>query len=281
MMCMTTVHPGRLLGCLFCGLVIGCLSTPEVTAQAIPADAQQVEHPAIGGGSLHRLENRLFVVPDEPTDVGSVTIPRIYGSLRTVHWIGETEGSSLSLRPEPDEWTVAWEDVPAETEAIVLGFDQKPKLPSELEPVTAAGDGSIMLHAYQARTEGEKLRYEPQPFKNTVGYWTVPTDRVLWQLHVDASGEFNVGILQGCGAGQGGSRAILRLQQEGETTATLEFKVLETGHFQNFQWRHLGKLSVSEPGNYSLTITPTEIAQAALMDVRAVHLVRLPSDAKK
>lgn len=278
---MTMAHPRRLLGSLLCGMLIGCLVAPQVNAQTVPVDARQVEHPAIDGGQLYRLENRLFVVPDEPTGAGSVTIPRIDGSLRAAHWLGEQGDPTVSVHPEPDEWTVEWREIPAGAKAIALDFDQEPKLPTERKPVIAAGDGSLMLHAYQAQTEGEKLRYEPQPFKNTVGYWTVPTDTVSWQLRIDAPGEFNVAILQGCGAGHGGSRAAMRLQMENKTTATLAFEVLETGHFQNFQWRHLGKVSVPEPGNYTLTIMPKEIAHGALMDVRSVHLVPLPTVGKK
>src|ERR1044072_1350534 len=33
-------------------------------------------------------------------------------------------------------------------------------------------DGSIVLLATNAVTHGKQIRYEPQPHKNTIGYWT-------------------------------------------------------------------------------------------------------------
>lgn len=272
----------RPIGSLFCAALVACLSSPPASAQAVPSDAQQIEHPAIVGGRIFRSGEKLFIVPDDLTDSGSVTLPRIYGSVRAIQWVNTNDRAAISIHPEPAEWAVRWQEVPAAAKTpagapmIVLEFDQEPRLPSEMEPVRASGDGSIRLEAYQASTDGEKLRYEPQPFKNTVGYWTVPTDTASWQLHIDEAGEFNVGILQGCGAGHGGSRASLSLQQASRSVATLQFEVVETGHFQNFQWRHLGRLSVSQAGVYSLKIAPLEIKHGALMDVRMIHLVRVP-----
>lgn len=272
----------RSIGAVWCTAIVFCLASPTASAQAVVAEAHPLEDSAISGARVYRSGHKLLILPEELTDGGSVTIPRICGSLREIRWgsSGEHGEPAPSLQPETAEWIVRWQGVPAGAQAIELEFDQEPRLPSELEPVTASGDGSLMLHAYQAVTRGEKLRYEPQTFKNTVGYWTVPTDTASWQLRIDEPGEFNVGILQGCGAGHGGSRAELRLQLEDRSAAALEFEVVETGHFQNFQWRHLGRMAVSQPGVYTLKITPLKIKQGALMDVRVIHLVRLPASTR-
>lgn len=274
-----------------CTALVLCLSSATASAQEDAFDDPFVFHPlahsAISGGRVLRRGNELFILPDELVADGSVTVPRICGSLRAIRWdsAGDNGEAAPSIHPEPAAWIVRWQGVPARARRIVLEFDQPPCLLSELKPVAANGDGSIMLHAYQAATQGEKLRYEPQPFKNTVGYWTVPTDTASWQLRIEEPGEFNVGILQGCGAGQGGSRASLTIEQNdpplafgptGQTVATLEFEVVETEHFQNFQWRHLGRMAITQPGVYTLTLAPQSIANAALMDVRAIHLIRLP-----
>ena len=103
--------------------------------------------------------------------------------------------------------------------------------------------------------------------------------------------KFNVGILQGCGKGQGGSDATISLhgpveagkyandQQPLDEAAVgqIDFQVEETGHFQNFQyWRHVGELSVSEKGVFALKVSAKKIAKAALMDFRAISLTKIP-----
>ena len=98
-------------------------------------------------------------------------------------------------------------------------------------------------------------------------------------MKVEKPGKFNVAILQGCGSGNGGSTAELKLSlasSPNDSAASLEFEVQETGHFQNFIWRHLGEVNLSEAGEYQLRISPKNLKRAALMDVRAVHLIRLP-----
>ena len=77
----------------------------------------------------------------------------------------------------------------------------------------------------------------------------------------------------------GGSTAEIALLAGAATdkpVAQIEFEVLETGHFQNFVWRHLGEINVTDAGDYQLRISPKNIKRGALMDVRAVHLIRLP-----
>jgi hypothetical protein len=252
------------------------LLPPRASAQGVPAEAEAIDHPALGDAALFRLERRLFVVPAKMTETGSAVIPRFCGSLREASGLREDDEMSVSVHPEPSRWTLRWRNADENASGVALTFDQQPRLPSELGPVSPAGDGSVMLPAHRAITSGEKLRYEPQPFKNTVGYWTETGDVATWKLRLDRAGPLNVGILQGCGEGQGGSRGTIRLIRGDRVVARLAFETIETGHFQNFRWRHLGEMIVPEPGNYTLEIVPIEIKNAALMDVRAVHLIPVP-----
>ena len=155
---------------------------------------------------------------------------------------------------------------------IEVVFDVDPVLPADCAPAVAAGDGSIMLQAYQASTFGEKLRFEPQWYKNTVGYWAVGTDYATWNLTVDQPGTYSVAVLQGCGKGQGGSDAAISLSRGGKVKAELPFQTIDTGHFQNFVWRHAGVLTAERPGDYQIRIEAVEIPRVALMDVRQLHL---------
>ena len=211
------------------------------------------------------------------TESHSVGIPRFFASLISSKWIGsDSEEDEVTVHPEPDHWIIRWKNRPATGAMIELKFDTYPYLAEETRPATPLGDGRINLHAFQARTIGKMLRFEPQSHKNTVGYWIDADDHATWRLMIMKPGEFNVGILQGCGAGQGGSEVVLSMERNGQPVDQLAFTAEETGHFQNFHWRTLGVVKVTEAGEYELTLRAKRIAKKAVMDVRQIQLVPRP-----
>lgn len=250
-------------------LVLVLLSVAPVVAQEplkrFPAaDSDGVE--------ASRDDNKILLsIKDQ--DLRTLSIPRLGSAMRSAAWSDGTE--NITVRPEQETWVLKWKDTPADAATIVLTFGSRPLLMSELQPISASTDGSYYLPAHHAKASGEKIRYEPQSYKNTVGYWVGAKDHADWSLSVSRAGKFNVCLLQGCGAKQGGSDVRLSIRDGNEVAAKVDFQVLETGHFQNFQWRTVGVLEL-EPGLQTLRIEPIKIANKALMDVRAVHLVRLP-----
>lgn len=208
-----------------------------------------------------------------------INIPRLAAPLRSVHW-SEDKDAVVTVTPEQEYWVIKWKKRPSGTANLTLEFGAAPKLLSEIIPITSQADGCYYLPAHFATAKGEKVRYEPQSHKNTVGYWVGKNDNATWTLKVDTPGRFNVGILQGCGKGQGGSDAVINIQNSTDQSSTkLDFQVEETGHFQNFKWRTIGEIELSA-GQQTLEIRPVKIANNALMDVRAIHLVRLPAPKK-
>ena len=201
------------------------------------------------------------------------SIPRLCAPLKSIAW-ESGEGPSIKFVPEIHEWVFSWKGDAPKQPCIKVVFDERPVLPNDNPKTIPAGDGSILFRADDAMTFGEKLRYEPQWYKNTVGYWTIPTDYATWQFSVDQPGTFTVAVLQGCGKGQGGSDALISVRKGDAEAAKLSFKTIDTGHFQNFRWNHLGQITIDEIGDYELRITPEKIAKNALFDVRRVHLVR-------
>ncbi len=260
--------------------------------------------PGLKGAKLFRHANSLYIQPDSPDDAGEVTVPRIAAPLRNLNWLGtlsagaapSSDPGKLSVTPEQEVWAIRWSNRPSDSSVIQLEFDAAPLIINELSPVAASGDGSFWLPAHLAVTSGEKIRYEPQSFKNTVGYWVGKQDQATWTIELPEAGKFNVAILQGCGGGQGGSQAQLEFRpiasdsnlaksspdsavtrpSNEELETSVEFEVVETGHFQNFQWRHLDNVELQQPGRYEVRVRPLKIKNAALMDIRAIHLVRLP-----
>lgn len=297
--------PIRLIAILT-GLALGSLVSPaqqltpqesqvlETSARPIPPTAKQLDAPETKGGTLWRDGNSLYLQLDRAAGEGTAEIPRVAAPLRRMDWLRPSEASgessakeSLSITPEQSYWIIRWSGQVTGAKTIRMEFAGQPHLMHELEPVSASIDESFYLPAHLATTDGEKVRYEPQSFKNTVGYWTGKQDLATWTLQLIEPGRFNVAILQGCGAGQGGSQALLELRrveneaaEQGErvgAAAAIDFEVLETGHFQNFQWRHLADVELTAPGRYEVRLSPIVIQRAALMDVRAIHLIRVPN----
>jgi arylsulfatase A len=142
----------------------------------------------------------------------------------------------------------------------------RPSTQPTTRPVEQAGDGKILLHAKDVTVHGTTVRYEPQPNKNTIGYWTNKDDWVSWDFVVKKPGKFRLVILQGCGKGSGGSEVAFRFGKQ-----SLKTTVQETGGFQNFVSRDLGTLELPE-GRHTLEVKPITKPGLAVMDLRSVTL---------
>lgn len=133
-------------------------------------------------------------------------------------------------------------------------------------PSVTPATGDIRLHAKDARIHGQTLRYEPQPNKNVLGYWTNASDWAEWEFTAPAAGTYEVDIQQGCGTGSGGALVDVKID-----TQSLTFTVQETGHFQKMILRTLGNVQLA-PGRHTLSVQPQSKPGAAVMDLRRVVL---------
>jgi hypothetical protein len=137
-------------------------------------------------------------------------------------------------------------------------------------PVPPLADGSVLLHARDAVVHGQNLRYEPQPHKNTLGFWTRVEDRAHWDFELPAPGRFRIEALVGCGPRSGGAEVEFAVGGDSRTMI-----VEETGGFQNFVRRDLGELQLPG-GRHSLHVRPRSKPGVAVMDLREVRLVKIP-----
>ncbi len=131
----------------------------------------------------------------------------------------------------------------------------------------------INLHARDAITHGTMLLYEPATNKNCLGYWTNPADFAEWKFQVARPGAYEIELWQGCGKGQGGSEVLVQVSGADGLLTESRFVVEETGHFQIFIPRKLGRVDFAQAGEYSLFIRPQKKQAGAVMDVRQVNLI--------
>jgi hypothetical protein len=134
--------------------------------------------------------------------------------------------------------------------------------------IRQAVDGSVILRAKDATTHGTTIRYEPQPHKNTIGYWTKADDWVSWDFKLRTPGSFTVELTQACGKGSGGSDYTVTIGEQ-----TLIDKVPDTGAFTNFVNRKIGTVKLDKPGDYTVSVKPITKPGPAVMDLRAITLI--------
>jgi arylsulfatase A len=138
------------------------------------------------------------------------------------------------------------------------------------KPAVTPAEGIVLLPASAATVHGERLRYEPEPYKNTLGFWTKKEDWAEWKAEVKTAGRYAVDILQGCGKGSGGAEVEFTVG-----TAKWKITVIETGHFQHFIRRPLGEVELPA-GSVTVSVKPLTKPGAAVMDLREVRLVPIP-----
>lgn len=139
--------------------------------------------------------------------------------------------------------------------------------------IVQAADGSVLLHGSNSVIHGTSVRYEAPTNKLTIGYWTKVSDWVSWDFEVTKPGMFSVEILQGCGKGSGGADVdFIVAPAAGGAEQKLSFVVQDTGHFQNFIPRDIGKVKLEAAGKYVLSVKPQKKPGVAVMDLRQVTL---------
>lgn len=173
----------------------------------------------------------------------------------------EQDSSRLQPAKTAAETSPAWKEWRQKMNEAVRGR-ARPKL--------TPAEGDIRLQAKDARVHGELLRYEPEPNKNVLGYWTRVEDWADWEFDVPTAGRYEVEIQQGCGKNCGGSN--VRVEIGGQT---LEFTVQETGHFQQMILRTIGTVELPA-GKTTLAIKPQTKPGPAVMDIRRVVLRPVP-----
>lgn len=194
--------------------------------------------------------------------------PELHADLYTLQDASTIDGRSQTAQQIADAWA-AWRA------SMNRAID---KIPAKLKKT----QGALVLHASDSKPQGKRIRYEPETYKNVVGYWTEVDDWVEWSMQIPASGVYRVELHCGCGSGNGGSMVDVQIDcpkadpnntdNSEITTHTLEWKVRDTGHFQNIVIEPLGTVKL-QAGAGKLRVKPKTKAAAAVADIREVHLI--------
>jgi arylsulfatase A-like enzyme len=215
--------------------------------------------------------------PSETTDLAAAEPARV-AALRGKLEAWRRSVGAETLKANPNFSRPLWEDCFVKTDvtqlkALPTSEAMRPLLADwrkAMNDATAEGANSlIFLEARDAQVKATKMKYEEPPQKDTLGFWVNADDTASWTFQAPKAGTYRVTVLQGCNKGQGGSVVALDTKQ-----GSCEFTVEETGHFQRFVPREIGKLKLVA-GENTLTVRPVKKAKGAVMDLRRVILERV------
>jgi arylsulfatase A len=160
--------------------------------------------------------------------------------------------SKATAKSVGEQWRV-WR---AEINRVVAGKKPPLKDPSH----------EIHLAARDGKTHGKNLRYEPESYKNVIGYWTEVDDWADWELDVPAAGKFEVEVHYGCGVPNGGSLVAIEVADQ-----SIPWTVRGTGHFQNIIIQNIGEVEL-KAGKQRLAARPKSKSGVAIVDIRRIVL---------
>jgi arylsulfatase A-like enzyme len=215
--------------------------------------------------------------PSETTDLAAAEPARV-ASLRGKLEAWRRSVGAEPTKPNPNFNRALWEECFVKTDvtqlkALPTSEAMRPLLADWRKAMNDASvEGTntlIFLEARDAQVKATKMKYEEPPQKDTLGFWVNAEDTASWTFQAPKAGTYRVTVLQGCGKGNGGSVVALDTKQ-----GSCEFTVEETGHFQRFVPREIGKLTLVA-GENTLTVRPVKKAKAAVMDLRRVILERV------
>src|SRR4051812_35816606 len=136
---------------------------------------------------------------------GRLVVYGLTGGFKRASLFNDADGKELPTNRQESSTVIDVPKDPPDRLASIGVLELEGKIETEKLVVPPADDGHIDLHARDSIVHGRMVRYEPDPHKDTVGYWTDPRDWVSWRFEVKQPGTYAVDIFQGCGKGSGGS----------------------------------------------------------------------------
>ena len=136
--------------------------------------------------------------------------------------------------------------------------------PSSLKGL-AVGEGTTPLSIDQARIVGSKARRRSSI--KAIGYWSSPDTRVVWDVVITQTGEYEVLVTQSLDGAKMGGRFEISL-----AGATVAGQAQETAGKEQFAEVLVGTLTVGKKGPAALEMRPTEVIGTSLMNLGGVSL---------
>jgi len=194
-------------------------------------------------------------------------LPGLKNKVIDAVFLGDARVKSLAVRRNERGVAIALPArLPLDTVSVIaLTIDGEPDVDATIRP---GRDGSLLLHACEARLHGETPAYEQSGKKDQIGYWQDPGDSVSWVLGITKGGSYAVDVTYSCAAECAGSAFDVKVDGK-----RLEGMTAETGAWDRYRTDRLGEIRFAEAGTHTLVVQPRAEPRWQSMGLQSVRLI--------
>lgn len=203
---------------------------------------------------------------------GQLKVPGLKNAVNKAYLLSDAARTALPV--SANEEGVAIEVPSTAPDAIdtvvVLEIDGAPEI-SPFVP-TQDDNGVVELLAMDAAIHGDTAKYEMEYGRDNIGFWSNPKDWVSWDFVVKEAGDFDLQVMLACDEAAAGSEYAVSVADQ-----TFQAKVPSTGGWGKFiaptsKNGKLGTVRIGAPGRYTLSVKPTSMPGAAVMNLHKIIL---------
>jgi alpha-L-fucosidase len=218
-----------------------------------------------------RLFLHVFDWPQTP-----LFVPGLKNRVEEAYLLADPKRASLPVSQNEDGVTITLPTEAPDKIASVVVLEISG--PADVAPysIPQASDGSVTFPAVDGTIHGDTARYDADPGKDDVGYWTNAQDWVDWNFSIKKPGPFEVEVTYACENGAAGSEFSIEAADK-----KLTGKVEGTGGWGKYVTKNLGRIEIPA-GHQTLAVRATAMPHGAVMDLRSVVLKpALPTESKQ
>jgi len=181
---------------------------------------------------------------------GEITLTGLRNKVRAAYLLADAAKTPLKRRVQDNTPVI---ELPAglREETVTIIVVEIEGAPVVDNSIRQSADGTVELPADAAIIRGSSPRLEKRGKAPNIGFWGNPKDSVGWEVDVTKPGEFDVTIAYSCAKGAGGSEFVLLVGGEKLTGRTEE-----TGSWDSFVSRKLGRVRIDKAGKCTITVQP-------------------------
>jgi alpha-L-fucosidase len=199
-----------------------------------------------------------------PETQGQVTDVRLLGCRERLEWLHDENGLTVTLPTEkPCEHAYSLKI----TGKRLTSF--RPDLvPTDYATIVSPdADGNLVLDTSTAELHGDGIRFETRTSRENIGFWNGASDWVSWKIKLPEPSTFDVTVE--CATAAGASEFTLDVAGQ-----QLVAKVPSTGDWDTYTPVSVGKVTIRGPGEYVLSLKPTDAKTWKAINLVEVRLQR-------
>ncbi|MBN2473628.1 MAG: alpha-L-fucosidase [Pirellulales bacterium] len=217
-------------------------------------------------GRCTQKPGRLYLhVFEWPTE-GQLAVRGLGNSVNKAYLLADADRAALEVAATDDSLSIR---LPAKApdpidSVIVLEIEGEPNVTNPA--ITQSSGNALTLHARDASTHGERIRYESGSGKDNLGFWTSPEDWADWVLRITKPGTFEVEVTYACPNVSAGSEYVIEV-----AGTRLAGKVQGTGSWTQFKTEKLGTVKLPAD-RLTLSVKAKNLVGEGVMNLQSIVL---------